>query len=166
MRQGLVGLVNWGLVGVLKTTVRISQVITSENFVTAMVRQMHIQGNLSSYIAGGCNTAWMNEFLRQISKAYPNDYIILVMDNAIWHKSQALEIPDNIDFAFIPPYTPEMNPIEQVWTEIRKRGFKNRAFQTLESVINKLQEIIQRLDSEPLKSIVHRKWICSDFEIK
>ncbi len=108
----------------------------------------------------------MNEFLRQISKAYPNDYIILVMDNAIWHKSQALEIPDNIDFAFIPPYTPEMNPIEQVWTEIRKRGFKNRAFQTLESVINKLQEIIQGLDSEPLKSIVHRKWICSDFEIK
>lgn len=60
----------------------------------------------------------MNEFLRQLSKAYPNDGIILVMDNAIWHKSQALEIPDNIEFTFIPPYTPEMNPIEQVWAEI------------------------------------------------
>lgn len=60
----------------------------------------------------------MNEFLRQLSKAYPNDDIILVMDNAIWHKSQALEIPDNIEFTFIPPYTPEMNPIEQVWAEI------------------------------------------------
>ncbi len=114
-------------------------------------------------IASGCNTAWMNEFLRQLSKAYPDDYIVLVMDNAIWHKSQALEIPDNIEFAFIPPYTPEMNPIEQVWAEIRKRGFKNRAFQTLESVIDKLQEIIQELDSETLKSIVHRKWVCSDF---
>lgn len=165
MKQGLVGLVNWGHVGILKTTVRSSQAITSENFVTAMVRQMHIQGNLS-IIASGCNTAWMNEFLRQLSKAYPDDHIILVMDNAIWHKSQALEIPDNIEFTFIPPYTPEMNPIEQVWAEIRKRGFKNRAFQTLESVIDKLQEIIQGLDSETLKSIVHRKWICSDFEIE
>ncbi len=117
-------------------------------------------------IAGGCNTAWMNEFLRQLSEAYPNDYIILVMDNAIWHKSQALEIPDNIEFTFIPPYTPEMNPIEQVWAEIRKRGFKNRAFQTLESVIDKLQEIIRGLNNETLKSIVHRKWVCSDFEIE
>lgn len=88
------------------------------------------------------------------------------MDNAIWHKSRALEVPPNIQFAFIPPYTPDMNPIEQVWAEIRKRGFKNRAFQTLESVIDKLQEIIQGLDSETLKSIVHRKWICSDFEIE
>ncbi len=50
------------------------------------------------------------------------------MDNAIWHKSSTLKIPTNIDFAFIPPYTPEMNPIEQVWKEIRKRGFKNKAF--------------------------------------
>ncbi|WP_449459576.1 transposase, partial [Streptococcus suis] len=82
---------------------------------------------------------------RQISKAYPNDYIILVMDNAIWHKSQALEIPDNIEFAFIPPYTPEMNPIEQVWAEIRKRGFKNKIFRTLNEVIDKLQEVIQSL---------------------
>lgn len=81
-------------------------------------------------IAGGCNTEWMNEFLRQVSQAYPDDYILLVMDNAIWHKSSTLEIPSNIELAFIPPYTPEMKPIEQVWKEIRKRGFKNKAFQT------------------------------------
>ena len=81
-------------------------------------------------IAGGCNTEWTNEFLRQVSQAYPDDYILLVMDNAIWHKSSTLEIPSNIELAFIPPYTPEMNPIEQVWKEIRKRGFKNKSFQS------------------------------------
>lgn len=53
-------------------------------------------------IAGGCNTEWMNEFLRQVSQAYPDDYILLVMDNAIWHKSSTLEIPSNIELAFIP----------------------------------------------------------------
>ncbi|WP_057515807.1 transposase, partial [Streptococcus pneumoniae] len=61
-------------------------------------------------------------------------------------------------FAFIPPYTPEMNPIEQVWKEIRKRGFKNKAFQTLEDVMNQLQDVIQGLEKEVIKSIVNRRW--------
>ena len=114
-------------------------------------------------IAGGCNTEWTNEFLRQVSQAYPDDYILLVMDNAIWHKSSTLEIPSNIELAFIPPYTPEMNPIEQVWKEIRKRGFKNKAFQTLEAVIDKLQEVIQGLEKSVLKSTVSRQWTLKRF---
>ncbi|CKF21447.1 degenerate transposase [Streptococcus pneumoniae] len=61
-------------------------------------------------IAGGCNTEWMNAFLEELSQAYPDDYLLLVMDNAIWHKSSTLKIPTNIGFTFIPPYTPEMNP--------------------------------------------------------
>ena len=80
------------------------------------------------------------------------------MDNAIWHKSSTLKIPGNIELTFIPPYTPEMNPIEQVWKEIRKQGFKNKAFQTLEAVIDKLQEVIQGLEKSVLKSTVSRQW--------
>ena len=114
-------------------------------------------------IAGGCNTEWTNEFLRQVSQAYPDDYILLVMDNAIWHKSSTLEIPSNVELAFIPPYTPEMNPIEQVWKEIRKRGFKNKDFQTLEAVIDKLQEVIQGLEKSVLKSTVSRQWTLKRF---
>ncbi|WP_449458154.1 transposase [Streptococcus suis] len=87
------------------------------------------------------------------------------MDNAVWHKSRTLEKPANIDFTFIPPYTPEMNPIEQVWVEIRKRGFKNKAFKTLDDVIDKLQEVIQSLHWSVLKTIVHRNWLVSDFDI-
>uniref|UniRef100_UPI00066D7A0C transposase n=1 Tax=Streptococcus pseudopneumoniae TaxID=257758 RepID=UPI00066D7A0C len=88
---------------------------------------------------------------------YPDDYILLVMDNAIWHKSSTLKIPTNIGFTFIPPYTPEMNPIEQVWKEIRKRGFKNKAFRTLE-------DVIQALEKEVIKSIVNRRWTRMLFE--
>ncbi|HEW1922538.1 TPA: IS630 family transposase, partial [Streptococcus pneumoniae] len=50
------------------------------------------------------------------------------------------------------------NPIEQVWKEIRKRGFKNKAFQTLEDVMNQLQDVIQGLEKELIKSIVNRIW--------
>ncbi|MBT1061455.1 IS630 family transposase, partial [Streptococcus pneumoniae] len=61
-------------------------------------------------------------------------------------------------------YTPEMNPIEQVWKEIRKRGFKNKAFQTLEDVMNQLQDVIQGLEKEVIKSIVNRRWTRMLFE--
>ncbi len=116
------------------------------------------------HIAGGCNSDWMNEFLHQLSEAYPDDYIILVMDNAVWHKSQTLNIPENIEFTFIPPYTPEMNPIEQVWAEIRKRGFKNKIFRSLNEIIDKLQEVIQNLSPSQLKSIVRRDWSLAIFD--
>lgn len=119
-------------------------------------------GDAFFIIAGACNTAWMNEFLQQLSAYYSDDYLILVMDNATWHKSQALELPENITCTFIPPYTPEMNPIEQVWAEIRKRGFKNKAFKSLEEVILKLETVIQNLEKECLRKIVHRKWICPE----
>ncbi|NQN51130.1 IS630 family transposase, partial [Streptococcus suis] len=80
------------------------------------------------------------------------------------HKSQTLNIPKNIEFTFIPPYTPEMNPIEQVWAEIRKLGFKNKVFRTLNEVIDKLEEVIQTLTAYQLKSIVHRDWTSVIFD--
>ena len=49
-------------------------------------------------------------------------------------------------------------PLEQVWAEIRKRGFKNKVFKTLEEVIDKLQEVILSLHWSVLKSIVNRRW--------
>ena len=63
--------------------------------------------------------------------------------------------------ASIPPYTPEMNPIEQIWKEIRKRGFKNEVFQTLEKVIDKLCDTICSLTPQIIKSITGRDWILS-----
>jgi putative transposase len=105
----------------------------------------------------------MNVFLRELSKAYPNDYILLVADGAAWHKSKGLEIPSNIEFFSLPPYTPEMNPIEQIWKELRKRGFKNEMFSTLEKVIDRLCDTIISLSPHTIKSITGRDWIVSMF---
>ena len=51
-------------------------------------------------------------------------------------------MPENIVLFHIPPYTPEMNPIEQIWKEIRKRGFRNEVFATLEKVVDRLCDTI------------------------
>lgn len=65
-------------------------------------------------IMPNCDSGRMNVFLSTLSKVYPNDSILLCCDGAAWHKSAKLDIPDNIRLFFIPPYTPEMNPIEQI----------------------------------------------------
>ncbi len=63
---------------------------------------------------------------------------VLVCDGAAWHTSSTMVIPENITIVNIPPYTPEMNPIEQIWRELRTKGFKNEVFQTLEKVVDRL----------------------------
>ena len=108
-----------------------------------------------------CNTDCMNLFLEELSNTFTRDKIILVCDGAAWHKSVALKIPENIELIFIPPYTPEMNPIEQIWKEIRKLGFKNEVFQTLQKVVDRLCDTINSLSKDTIKSITGRDWIKS-----
>lgn len=110
-----------------------------------------------------CNTACMSIFLEECSACYPDDYIIMVCDGAVWHKAQHLQIPDNIKILHIPPYTPEMNPIEQIWKEIRKIGFKNEAFQTLDKVVDRLCSSICSISNDTIHSITGRDWILSIF---
>ena len=106
-----------------------------------------------------CNTVCTNIFLQKLSDQYKDDMVLLCCDGAAWHKAKALVIPDNIVLFFLPPYTPEMNPIEQIWKEIRKRGFKNEAFASLEKVIDRLCDTICSLSQELIRSITGRKWI-------
>ena len=105
----------------------------------------------------------MNLFLAQLANQYPDDVILLCCDGATWHKSGALCIPENVRLFFIPPYTPEMNPIEQIWKELRKRGFRNEVFVTLEKVVDRLCETICALASDTIHSITARSWILSCF---
>lgn len=105
----------------------------------------------------------MNIFLEELSRQYANDKIVLCCDGASWHKSKTLRVPDNIQLVFIPPYTPEMNPIEQIWKEIRKMGFRNELFPSLDKVIDRLCETICSLSSDVIKNITARSWILSCF---
>ena len=110
-----------------------------------------------------CNTTCMNVFFKELSKQYKDDMILLCCDGAAWHKSKELVVPKNIVLFFIPPYTPEMNPIEQIWKELRKRGFKNETFASLSKVIDRLCDTIYSLSSDVISSITRRNWIIKCF---
>ena len=110
-----------------------------------------------------CNTVCMNLFLEKLSEKYKDDIILMCCDGAAWHKSGTLHVPKNIVLFHIPPYTPEMNPIEQIWKEIRKRGFRNEVFATLEKVMDRLCDTICDLPEQVVASITGRKWIIDIF---
>jgi putative transposase len=110
-----------------------------------------------------CNTDCMNIFLRELSEAFPDEFILLGADGAAWHRSKGLHIPENIEMFPLLPYTPEMNPIEQIWHELRQKGFKNEVFATLEKVVERLCETICKLKKTTIQSITMRDWILSMF---
>jgi len=109
------------------------------------------------------NTICMNLFLEELSKTYPDDRILLVCDGAAWHTTNTLVVPQNIQLIYLPPVTPEMNPIEQIWKEIRKLGFRNEIFHTLDKVVDRLCDTICSLSNELVKSITGRNWIVQCF---
>ena len=122
-----------------------------------------LTGDSCFMIYSHCDTVIMNHYLQELSKQFQDDYILLVCDNAGWHNSKSLVIPDNIELIYIPPYTPEMNPIEQVWDEIREKNFANKFFSSLEQMVDSLCDAIQSLLKVTISSIVYRKWMLEQF---
>jgi transposase len=106
-----------------------------------------------------CDNENMEIFYKGLSDKFPDELIFLCMDKASYHTSNKPHIPPNIKRFFLPPRTPEMNPVELVWREIRKRGFKNKLFKTIEAVIAKFHEIANALSKETIKSITFWGWI-------
>ena len=118
-----------------------------------------VTGNNFFLVMPRCDTDCMNAFLKELSKQYPQDKILLVCDSASWHRSKDLVLPENIIMLHIPPYTPEMNPIEQIWKQLRSMGFRNEIFKTLDSVVDRLCATICRLTDDIVRSITSRQWI-------
>jgi len=121
------------------------------------------QGELDWKICSEMNTQRMNEFLLQVSHAHPNDFIVMILDGASSHKSQALLVPENIRLHRLPSYSPELNPQEHVWDELREKEFPNRVFESLDGVVRQLESGLPQLASNhaSLQTLTAWPWIVS-----
>lgn len=97
-----------------------------------------------------CNT------LEELSKKYADDDIVLVCDGASWYESAAMVVPENVTIVHIPPYSPEITAIEEIWRELRTKVFKNKAFQTLEKMVDRFCQTINSLTAKIISSITLR----------
>ncbi len=106
-----------------------------------------------------------HNYLEQLSKHKPDEFKIVVIDNAGFHSTKDMKIPENIKLLRIPPYTPELNPCEQVWQYIKKR-FKNEVYETLQDLKDWLKEFVQNMSQKTIKSIVSNHHYLNAFYTK
>src|ERR1700731_2951236 len=107
------------------------------------------------------NTACFQAFLDVLSPKFATQHILLVLDGAPNHRSGQLVVPDNISLLFLPPYSPELNPKENLWDEIREKIFKNSALKSIDAVRAKLEQAILYVERNPktVKSITSFPYI-------
>jgi putative transposase len=99
-------------------------------------------GAIDSLIAPHANTEVMAIFLRQVAERFNDDFIIMFMDKASWHTAGKLKVPKNMKLLFLPPYSPQLNPVEHLWKEIREKYFGNVVFDNIDAVENQLMEAL------------------------
>ena len=108
-------------------------------------------GKITSLILPYANTEMMNIFLKELSSQYRNYEVIMQIDQAGWHKSKALNVPENIHLIEQPAYSPELNPVEHVWDEVREKYLFNVTFDDIEEVVDKVCIGLNELSNESAK---------------
>lgn len=98
------------------------------------------EGTLDWMVAEAMNTDLMGTFLDQVGKAHLDREIVMVLDGASPHRAKGLVVPDNIQLVCLPPYSPELNPTEILWHELREKFCSNRVFDTLDAVVDQVQK--------------------------
>ena len=109
------------------------------------------------------NTEHMGTFLAQVSAAHPQDFIVMVIDGASSHVAKALVVPENMRLHRLPSYSPELNPQEHLWDELREKEVPNRVFSDMAGVGRTLETGLPRLatDRDRVRSICAWPWIVS-----
>ena len=107
------------------------------------------------------NTDNMSRFLDQVGKAHGQDFMVMVLDGASSHKCKDLVVPENITLVFLPPYSPELNPAELIWNELRRNYFVNKVFDSLNAATLQAENGLARMssDKKAVKSLTNWPWI-------
>ena len=108
-----------------------------------------------------CDTGAMQEHLAEISQAVdPGAHAVLILDQAGWHVTPKLKVPENITLMFLPPRSPELNPVENVWQFMRDNWLSNRVFRDYDDIVDQCCRAWNRLIDQPWKimSIGLRDW--------
>ena len=119
------------------------------------------EGKAAGLILPRCTTQGMALHLEEISLAVaPGHHAVLMLDQAGWHLSPKLKVPDNITLLPLPSKSPELNPVETVWQYMRDNWLSNRVFSSYPDILDHCCEAWNRLTDQPwtIMSIGLRQW--------
>lgn len=106
-------------------------------------------------------------FLAEMSRAYAETLNVLVLDNAPAHVAAHVRVPENVVLLYLPPYCPELNPVERLWLEVRRRinVFDAAVRSTLVGLREHVAEIVRGLLSEQIASITGHRYILNSLPL-
>lgn len=119
-----------------------------------------LTGQSSALIAPTVNTAYMNHHLRFISESVGAEtHVVLVIDQAGWHMARDLCVPSNITLLHLPPYSPELNPIERLWAYLKSHYLSNRVFVDYDDLFAATRTAWNTLTPARLQTLTHTTWL-------
>ena len=118
-------------------------------------------GTLDSLVLPMVTAEAMSIFLGEVAQRHPEEFILMFLDGAGWHRANELAVPKNMRLEALPPYSPQLNPVEHIWDEIREKWFANEVFNSLGAVEDRLVEALVALenDRELVASTTGCDWI-------
>lgn len=143
------------------------QAMVTQEYTYAYAAVSVADGQLDTLILPQVNGQCMQLFLDEVALRHPNDRIVMVLDGAGWHQSGALTPAPNLRLLSLPPYSPELNPVEHLWDDLREKSFHNRVFDSLNALENHLEAALlnMELDHQRAHSIVAWPWIINSLTI-
>jgi len=108
-----------------------------------------------------CHSGMMQLHLNEISKNVEDGFhAIIIIDRASWHTTEALDIPKNISLLPLPAYSPELNPMEQVWQKIKGDSLTNTTFKNYDDIVERCAKAWNSFCDEDgnIKSLCSRSW--------
>jgi len=116
-------------------------------------------GSNFSLLLSGVDTGYMQVYLEQLSEEFKENQIFLIMDQAGWHKSKDLKVPGNIKIEFLPPYSPELNPVEKLWEWIKKECSHNFIYEKIEQLWDAVSEEYKKLTPNDYMRLCNCKYL-------
>lgn len=139
----------------------IAPAMVSQEYTYAYAALSPADGHMDSLILPHVNGNCMQIFLDEIAARHPDKRIVMILDGAGWHKNQSVPLPPNLTLVFLPPYSPELNPVEHLWDDLREKFFHNRVFDSLDALEDRLVTALLVYENNPerVKSITGWEWI-------
>jgi transposase len=118
-------------------------------------------GTLDTLVLPSVHAEAMSVFLAEVGQRHPDEFIVMVLDGAGWHKAKRLRVPPRMRLVFLPPWSPQLNPVEHLWDEVREKWFANRVFASMSAVEEQLIAALKTLeeDSPRVASLAGFEWI-------
>jgi len=104
------------------------------------------------------NSDCFQVFLDRLAEAFPRSHNVMILDNGQFHKAKKLSIPENVELKFLPPYSPELNPVERLWQDLKDAlGFD--FYEDLSSLRQKTRMVLRRYTDEAVASLTGYEYL-------